>query len=94
MGLPNNAVKEHLNALFGEIRANQVREKLQNLKPEERELTIVEAICEALKEMGGKYVFCIAMRTTRTYFRVFQVKKCPIVMLNGAKRNEASLSIT
>ncbi|WP_211293316.1 type II toxin-antitoxin system VapC family toxin [Brunnivagina elsteri] len=26
--------------------------------------------------------------------RVFQVKKCPIVMLNGAKRNEASLSIT
>jgi three-Cys-motif partner protein len=60
MGLPNNAVKEHLNALFEEKRADKVREQLKALKPEERELTIVEAICEALKEMGGKYVlpFC------------------------------------
>lgn len=60
MGLNNAAVEKHLNALFGEQRANVIRERLKKLKPEERELTIVEAICEALKEMGGKYVlpFC------------------------------------
>ncbi|MEH2384609.1 MAG: three-Cys-motif partner protein TcmP [Nostoc sp.] len=56
MGLGNAAVEEHMNALFGKIRADQVREKLKTLKPEERELTVVEALCEALKEMGGEYV--------------------------------------
>ncbi|MBN3950149.1 MAG: three-Cys-motif partner protein TcmP [Nostoc sp. NMS7] len=56
MGLGNAAVEEHMNALFGKIRADQVREKLKTLKPEERELTVVEALCEALKEMGGEHV--------------------------------------
>ncbi|MEH1871236.1 three-Cys-motif partner protein TcmP [Nostoc sp.] len=56
MGLGNAAVEEHMNALFGKIRADKVREKLKTLKPEERELTVVEALCEALKEMGGEYV--------------------------------------
>ena len=56
MGLGNPAVEEHMNALFGKERADEVREKLEQLAPDERELTIVEAICEALKEMGGKYV--------------------------------------
>ncbi|QLE58109.1 three-Cys-motif partner protein TcmP [Nostoc sp. TCL26-01] len=56
MGIGNAAVEDHVNALFGKIRADKLREKLQLLKPEERELTIIEAICEALQEMGGKYV--------------------------------------
>jgi three-Cys-motif partner protein len=56
MGLSNDAVKEHMNALFGKVRADQVREKLNKLSPQERELSVVEAICEALKEMGGQYV--------------------------------------
>ena len=56
MGLSNTAVQDHMNALFGQSRANMVREKLQPLSPTERELTVVEAICEALKEMGGEYV--------------------------------------
>lgn len=60
MGLPNEAVDEHMNALFGEERANQLRERLKTLRPEERELAIVEEIAQALKEMGGEYVlpFC------------------------------------
>ncbi len=56
MGLGNSAVEEHINALFGKERADKVREQLTILQPQERELTIVEAICEALKEMGGEYV--------------------------------------
>ncbi|MCC5627139.1 three-Cys-motif partner protein TcmP [Nostoc sphaeroides] len=56
MGLSNVAVEEHMNALFGKIRANEVRQQLITLNPKERELTVVEALCEALKEMGGDYV--------------------------------------
>ncbi|MDH6098266.1 three-Cys-motif partner protein TcmP [Anabaenopsis sp. FSS-46] len=60
MGLGNTAVEEHINALFGKTRADKLRSQLQALKPGERELTILEAICEALQEMGGEYVlpFC------------------------------------
>jgi len=56
MGLNNDAVRKHMNALFGQQRADQLREQLKSLDSQERELTVVEAICEALKEMGGKYV--------------------------------------
>ncbi|WP_254444701.1 three-Cys-motif partner protein TcmP [Anabaena sp. UHCC 0187] len=56
MGLGNTAVEEHINALFEKTRADKLREQLKALKAEERELTIVEAICEALQELGGKYV--------------------------------------
>ncbi|BFM38924.1 three-Cys-motif partner protein TcmP [Synechocystis sp. LKSZ1] len=62
MGLSNDAVKEHMNALFGQIRADQVREQLKALSPQERELTVVEAICEALKAMGGQYVLPFRFR--------------------------------
>ncbi|MEH2117871.1 three-Cys-motif partner protein TcmP [Nostoc sp.] len=60
MALSNATVEEHMNALFGNIRADQVRQQLKTLQPGEREITVVEAICEALKEMGGEYVlpFC------------------------------------
>lgn len=60
MGLANKAVKSHMDSLFGEERAEILREQLKPMLPQERELTIVEAICEALKEMGGEYVlpFC------------------------------------
>ncbi|MGF1496261.1 MAG: three-Cys-motif partner protein TcmP [Elainellaceae cyanobacterium] len=55
MGLGNEAVKEHIDALFGETRGRQVREQLEGMNSRERELTILEAICAALKEMGGEY---------------------------------------
>lgn len=60
MGLGNAAVEEHMNALFGKVRADQVRQQLKTLNPKERQITVVEAICEALQEMGGEYVlpFC------------------------------------
>lgn len=56
MGLNNPLVKEHMDALFGEERGDQLRSKLGDLSPQERELTIVEQLAQALKEMGGKYV--------------------------------------
>ncbi len=49
MGLPNASVEEPLNALFGKSRADALRTRINGLSPEERELTIVEELCEALK---------------------------------------------
>ncbi|MGI8911471.1 MAG: three-Cys-motif partner protein TcmP [Rubrobacteraceae bacterium] len=62
MGLNNEYVKEHMDALFGEARAERLRERLKPMSPQERELEIVEEIAEALKEMGGKYVLPFRFR--------------------------------
>lgn len=80
MGLNNDAVKEHINALFGQVRADQLRERLKTLTPQERELTVVEYICEALKEMGGKYVLPFRFRHemgNRTSHHLIFVSKAP-----------------
>lgn len=60
MGLGNPFVTEHINALFGEQRADVLRSKVEGLDSQERELTIVNEICEALREMGREFVlpFC------------------------------------
>jgi len=56
MGLNNEFVREHMDALFGSERAETLRQRMQRMAPYERELAIVEEIAEALKEMGGRYV--------------------------------------
>lgn len=50
MGLPNEAVEEPLNALFGKERADNLRAKMVGLTPAVRELTIVEELCQAIKD--------------------------------------------
>ena len=56
MGLPNEIVEEHMNALFGKDRADTLRRRLWLMMPHERELAIVEAIAESLQEMGASFV--------------------------------------
>ncbi len=78
MGLQNLAVKEHMDSLFGEGRASELRRDLERLNSRERELTIVEAIGKALQEMGGKYVlpFCFKNEAgTRTSHHLILVTK-------------------
>jgi len=78
MGLSNEYVKAHMDALFGEERAARLRERLEQLAPEQRELTIVEEIAEALQEMGGKFVlpFCFRNETgSRTSHHLIFVSK-------------------
>lgn len=78
MGLSNEAVKEHMDVLFGEERAERVREKLKGLKPEERETMIVEELSQALKEMGGEFVLPFTFRNdagTRTTHHLIYVSK-------------------
>ena len=60
MGLSNDAVRPHMEALFGEGRAEAIREKLMSLPPARREIAVVEELCEALVNLGGSYIvpFC------------------------------------
>ena len=78
MGLGNQLVKDHMDALFGKQRADALRLKLEPLSPHDRELTIVEELCQSLKDVGGKYVlpFCFKNdRGNRTSHHLIFVSK-------------------
>ncbi|MFB2938951.1 three-Cys-motif partner protein TcmP [Aerosakkonemataceae cyanobacterium BLCC-F154] len=81
MDLNNQLVKEDMNSLFGKERADNLRERLAPMQPDERESTIVNAIGEALKEVGGSHIqeFCFKNdRGNRTsHYLIFVSKdKC------------------
>jgi len=78
MGIRNDLVEEHMNALFGEQRANMLRNKLIGLSPYVRELTIVEELCRALRETQDRYVLPFKFRNdsgTRTSHHLIFVSK-------------------
>lgn len=56
MGLANDKVESHMNALFGDERCNKLRDELSNKNPIERELLIIEELCQALKDYGSRFV--------------------------------------
>lgn len=77
-GISNPFVKQHMDALFGEARADRLREKLKSLSPADRELAIIEEIAAALKEMGGTYVLpftFVDANGTRTSHHLIFVSK-------------------
>ena len=81
MGLSNPAVKKHMAALFGDERAPQLTKELEGMTPDERELTVVEEICEALRKMGGKYVLPFEFKNEtgkRTKHHLIFVSKHPL----------------
>jgi three-Cys-motif partner protein len=81
MGLSNPIVRDHMNALFGEDRADALRPVLQGLSPARRELAIVENICLALQEMGGKFVLPFRFKRpdgSRTSHHLVFVSKHPL----------------
>lgn len=78
MGLSNPLVVEHMNALFGQERADDLRARLEGMEPFEREMTIVNELTLALKELGGEYVlpFCFKNeRGVRTSHHLIFVSK-------------------
>lgn len=56
MGLNNDKVESHMNSLFGDERCNKLRNDLSEKKSTERELLIIEELCQALKEYGSRFV--------------------------------------
>jgi three-Cys-motif partner protein len=63
-GINNELVRERMNDLFGEQRADAIRAKLKRLNPtaEQREDLIIEEFTQALKETGSKYVLPFTFR--------------------------------
>jgi three-Cys-motif partner protein len=55
-GISNPMVKEHMDALFGEERAEQLRERVKGANPALRQEMVLEELSNALIEMGGKFV--------------------------------------
>lgn len=55
MGLGNEIVEKHIDALFGKERADILRKKIEKINPKQRELYILEELTNALIEMGGQY---------------------------------------
>lgn len=66
MGMNNRFLEEALNDLFGKERAERLRQQLNPMTPQERELAIVEAFTEALHEMGGKYVLPFRFKKSKS----------------------------
>jgi three-Cys-motif partner protein len=64
MGLNNDAVRQHMDALFGQERAEDLRTELVGLSPGDRERLIVEEISASLKEKGAAYVLPLRSRTS------------------------------
>ncbi|MDD2599844.1 MAG: three-Cys-motif partner protein TcmP [Kiritimatiellae bacterium] len=56
MGVANLAVEPHLVSMFGPERLSFLRDLLSGKTPHEREIVIVENLCDALKEKGSKFV--------------------------------------
>lgn len=78
MGLNNENVRDHMNALFGEQRADELRPKLSLLSPHERELAIVEELGQAFQAMGYKFVLPFRFRNdegTRTSHHLIFISK-------------------
>lgn len=77
-GISNPAVKEHIDALFGQPRAEKLRKFLPEKNPNEREALILEELAQALKEMGGTYVLPFRFKNangTRTSHSLVFVSK-------------------
>jgi len=78
MGLSNPFVEEHMNALFGKTRADELRVLLDGLSPDDRELMIVEELCKALGAGESRYVLPFRFRNsqgTRTSHHLIFVTK-------------------
>jgi three-Cys-motif partner protein len=96
-GLSNSTVKEHMHALFGPERGETLRVRLEPLSPEERELTIVEEICNALIDLGGKYTLPFGFKNasgTRTKHHLIFVSKDPLgyKIMKGVMATQSSIA--
>lgn len=77
-GLNNEFVEHHIDALFGEQRAADLRIAVQGQSPAKREILILESLAQAIKALGGSYVLPFRFRNstgTRTSHSLIFVSK-------------------
>jgi three-Cys-motif partner protein len=80
MGVPNQSVYEHICALFGESRVVELMSELNGLSSKERELLIIEKLCQAIKGYGNRYVLPFRFKNSngnRTTHHLIFVSKHP-----------------
>lgn len=56
MGVNNDIVRQHMASLFGEDQLNRVQQMCKDQSPEQREQIVVQALCDALRNSGSRYV--------------------------------------
>jgi three-Cys-motif partner protein len=82
MGLSNPRVVAHMNALFGQAVADDLRRRFAHyLDPSDRELAILESICLALNPDGARFVLPFTFKNeagTRTRHHLIFVSKHPL----------------
>lgn len=61
-GINNDAVRHHMDALFGAARISRMREALIDRLPHEREVFVLEELAQALKELGAAYMLPFRFR--------------------------------
>jgi three-Cys-motif partner protein len=103
MDLYNPLVKEHMDGLFGSERAELLRTQLAPMRPGERELEIVQAICQALRDTGAKYVLPFRFRDeqgARTTHHLIFVSKSNVgfgimkkIMAGASSRSEQGVAV-
>lgn len=96
MGVGNDRVKGHMEALFGSDSMEEIRKKLEPLAPDEREFLLLEELAKALAKLGGRYVLPFRFRNeagTRTSHYLIFVSKHPLgygimkgIMANASSR--------
>lgn len=63
----NPFVETHINKLFGVAKAQELRSKLPAMDTRERELTILEELTKAIKNIGGQYVLPFTFKSDKVH---------------------------
>ncbi|MEX6508502.1 three-Cys-motif partner protein TcmP [Jiella sp. M17.18] len=77
-GISNPMVRSHMNKLFGEERAEDLRLQVEGKDPALREAMILEALSGEIKSLGGKYVLPFTFKNStgnRTSHKLIVVSK-------------------
>lgn len=80
-GINNDAVRPHMDALFGADRISRMRDALVMCTPDERETFVLEELAQALKELGAAYMLPFRFRRpdgSRTSHALVFVTKNPL----------------
>jgi three-Cys-motif partner protein len=74
----NNKVTNHINAIFGEAKAEELRNVVGSLSPEQREAEVMKAVAEVLSNEGKNYVlpfrFVAEGRKSTSHYLIFVTK--------------------
>lgn len=96
MGMSNPMVKQHMDSLFGEERADILRPKLDLCNnPRQRELMIIEELCQAIKSYGSRFTLPFRFRDAtgkRTSHHLIFVSKnfCGYDIMKGIMAKEST----